>query len=436
MSLKLSPKQLQDVADNLFLMRSPAQAKLPRPQTTGPAAFTAALAPIAADPRFKDIGVGVVDVTNADGVHPPNVWLNNESRSWRIASTGKLAIMLAAVQLRDDVRRILDLGILSKPSDFDELFKMAPLWNLSKNQPGSFRVSRITEVPPRPSTIFDFDVLPVDFTGPIIQPDNQALKQSIHDRLPPDAALRELSWEKLPDFKFSERFWLMGAFSDNVAATSCLSEIGVPYMKGVERVYGLFDVSNGMHMLLSDGYSYHDLAGSPVAVDRAKPSGATYRPVTDQEYLDVEDMFSDKYTLKANVRKSRQPGSAAALTAYMIALLQHELVDPGQTSTRGDAGCRTIQDNLADGSQLSIASEIAGRIGTLPGTTITRQINKIGILQVSNGEEPPGITCEFVYMETKDAGTGKELKYAVVGTGIKEHGPDLGEAIHKALMTL
>ncbi|HSU81285.1 MAG TPA: hypothetical protein VLR69_02645, partial [Thermoanaerobaculia bacterium] len=178
------------------------------------------------------------------------------------------------------------------------------------------------------------------------------------------------------------------------------------------------------------------LAGSPVAVDRAKPSGATYRPVTDQEYLDVEDMFSDKYTLKANVRKSRQPGSAAALTAYMIALLQHELVDPGQTSTRGDAGCRTIQDNLADGSQLSIASEIAGRIGTLPGTTITRQINKIGILQVSNGEEPPGITCEFVYMETKDAGTGKELKYAVVGTGIKEHGPDLGEAIHKALMTL
>jgi hypothetical protein len=55
--------------------------------------------------KYDGLGVGVVNFTKDPSA--PTVWLHNGGTPWRIASTGKIAVLLAAVQLRDDVRRVL-----------------------------------------------------------------------------------------------------------------------------------------------------------------------------------------------------------------------------------------------------------------------------------------------------------------------------------------
>src|SRR5258706_7460322 len=109
MTLSLSNKDLQTIADQLFLLKSPRPSKLPKPiNTTGGRDLTSKLDPIidpvTSDGRFKDIGIGVVDFTS-DFMNP-KVWLHNPNDVWRVASTGKMAILLAAVQLRDDVPKV------------------------------------------------------------------------------------------------------------------------------------------------------------------------------------------------------------------------------------------------------------------------------------------------------------------------------------------
>ena len=438
--LKLSDAQLQQIADRLFLIKSSAQTKLTKPTNkpadAAPGSFVATLEDkIAKDARFKDLGIGVVSFDQPTATSPltaSKVWLHNGDDSWRIGSTGKLAILLAALQLRDDVREVQYLKILSKPEEFDELFQLENLWKKSKNAEKS-KIQAIAGDPPRPSTIFDFAKTPVDFTGPNPEtPD----KVGISGRLPADG---ELSWDKVPDFKFSELLWLTGSLSDNVAATSCLSEIGLSYTKAVQRAYGLFDEKNGMHMLLAYGYDYtnHNFKKDPVAVSAADPTGPKYRFLSAAEYNTVKDGLFVKLTKKFNDHRSYQPGSAAALTAYMIALMQDELVDANHESQRGIEGCKTIRNNLAAGGAQAIESFLVTGVHDLPGVTINRQLSKIGILQESDGEPPGGLDCEFVFLDVQDNGSGKALKYAVIATGINnsQNGP-LGAEVHKALVSL
>ena len=70
MSLTLSAADTKRIIDVLFLLKSPAPTPLPKPVTGG--GLDAKLDPIAADPRFKDIGFAVVDFTA--GVTTPKVW--------------------------------------------------------------------------------------------------------------------------------------------------------------------------------------------------------------------------------------------------------------------------------------------------------------------------------------------------------------------------
>ena len=92
----------------------------------------------------------------------PAVWLHNENVSWRIGSTSKMAMMLAAVQLRLEVRQIMGLNIISTPKEFDDLYGLTKLWKGSKVA----NASQIASQPPRVSTIFDFSKKPINFTGP------------------------------------------------------------------------------------------------------------------------------------------------------------------------------------------------------------------------------------------------------------------------------
>jgi hypothetical protein len=408
--MSLSDAQLQQIADRLFLMRPPAQTKLPKPTNTGPSSFTSKFDPIATDPRFKDFGI-------------------NGDEAWRIGSASKIAIMLAAVQLRLDVRRVKDTGLVSTPQEFDGLFQMAELWAKSKAPRSEMHQIAGAANAPRISTIFDLTKTPPDFTGPDPDTPDQA---DIFNRLPAD---KELSWETAQDFTFSERLWLAGCRSDNVAATSCISEIGVPYMKAVQRAYGLFDKRKGMHFLLAGGFSDHDFRRHPVPVDFALADSPKYRPLTNIERSTVKDALKNPQTNRFDDQSSWEPGSAAALTAYMIALMTDGLVDADGLGA-GVTACTTIRNNLADGGPFAISSFIATGVSKI--ARVTKQINKIGILLERDGEPEP-LGCEFVHLETEEKDAGKkQLKYAVVATGLKgkvKDLEDLGQAVHRALLT-
>lgn len=395
MPLSLSDADEERIANDLFFLKS-SSSTLPKPvNSTGVNSLAAKLDPIATDPKFSDIGIGVVDFTGVGT--PPKVWLHNENRSWRTGSAGKIAILLAAVQLRDDVRKVKATGLISAAADFDELF--ATIWKRSKN-------TKIQEIAdkrssPRISTIFDLTKSPIDFIGADVVDIDRAKLSNIH-----------LVWSSAKDFTFWERMWLTGARSDNVAASTCVSEIGVAYMKAVQRHYGLFDPPNGMNLLLSSGY------GGPAANSRVNKSvGApTFRAFRNQELHRVTDFFE-----KSN--RSNQPGSTAALTAYMIALMQDKIVDA--------EGCTTLKTHLADEKLDTTTSLIFEGVNEV--STVMKAHTKLGIL----GQ----LRCEFAYIEAGG------LQYAVLAMGIlpkrvgstniseKRRGRDLGKAVHTALST-
>jgi len=373
------------------------------------------------------MGIGVVDFTNS--VLAPKIWLQHEDDSWRIASTGKISILLAAVQLRDDVRWVKETKILSTPEEYDELFAMPQLW---KTAPVKTRQIIGKAHAPRISTIFDFTKDPVDFLGPKIDKTNF---KNIMDTLAA-SGLDHLTWPLATDFDFSERLWLAGAESDDVAATTCISEIGVAYIKAVQRAYGLFDESHGMHLLQAGWYSDFK-AGVPVS---NRSDVVVFRPLP---WRDVERNHVKDAMLSASRRfddqSSWEPGSAAALVAYMIALMQNRLVSLRQGD--GKEACETIRDNLSSGDPMTI-SYVAEGVKSV--TEVKKEITKIGLLTTDDGEPGP-LNCEFAYLETQEKDVGKrKMQYGVVATGIRSGGsagPDafdlsetLGKLVHKALL--
>jgi hypothetical protein len=432
----LTDAQLTSIADRIFVMGDRTTTRLPKPANTGPTAFTTALDTIAGDARFKDAGIGVIDFTKFP-TDPPKVWLSkNADQSFRIGSASKIAVMLAAVQLRLDVRRILDLKIISKADEFDALYANRNLWKKAK-APQS-EMQQIANSPPLFSEIFDFSKTPVDFDGP--DPDKQtdaAHRKPIMDKLP---ANHELVWDLRPLFPFSERLWLTGLLSDNVSATACASEIGTPYLKAVQRAYGLADPARGMHLFASGIYT-------TVPTKTTPPSPPPPRPLAHVDPIRVNDAFYDAKSKTFSDRMSWVPGSAAALTSFMLAMIGDKFcVDPA-VLVGGLAGCTTIRNNLADKIAPSIASFMADEIGKI--TTINKQMNKIGILKKSDGAESP-LVCEFLYLETKESHSAahpdKELKYAVIavglvttagaGNGAVAKSRALGTAVHNALVAL
>jgi hypothetical protein len=450
----LTDAQLGQIADAIFVARDPATTKLSEPLTDNPDAFTAALDPIASQDDWKDAGIGVIDFTNS--ATNPNVWLRDAEQPFRIGSASKIGMMLAAVQLRLDVRNILGLNIISDPKDFEAVFSNAKLWK--KARPPWSQMREIAAFPPLVSNIFDFNKVPVDFAGldPNGRRDAQgkpvpAAQKAIMDQLPTDG---ELSWEKWSNLTFSEWLWLAGARSDNVAATACVSQVGPPYIKAVMRAYGLYDPARGMHLFPSFWYdNYPKKSGRfPPAWPRRLPAA---EPIPVRDFAqDGKGGFTDQ--------RSWVPGSAAALTAYMLAMMQNAFVVPGTPAgATGVDACETLRRNLADGGSRTLggflvsgdqAQNIIGGVTHVdaPHTKVTKQIEKIGLLNPADGVKSP-LVCEFVYLETKQvpapAHGRSVMKYAVIvvslisGTGPGNHSSaqrsaDLGEFVHKALLML
>jgi hypothetical protein len=351
----------------------------------------------------------VVDFT-ADRM-VPRIWLHRGDLAWRIASTGKIAVLLAAVQLRDDVRKVKATGLVTTPSDFDELF--ATIWRKAKNS----GVKKIAdkEGSPSVSTIFDLTKPIPDFDGADVAIDRSKLR-----------GLTEISWSQAPDLTFHERLWLMGAQSDNTAATSCISQIGVAYLKAVQRGYGLFDEGRGMRMMLAAGFAGVDTS-EPMSRGAGAPKFRALRnseshPVAD-EWFDskkVPDPANATEEQKKAAHSSTQGGSVAALTAYMIALVQDKLIDK-------DA-CDAIRAHLADERTDTEHGSVVRGVEAI--ATVTKAHAKVGVL---------GLRCEFAYMEAGGR------KYAIVAEGVRSkrvganrfdakiQAEDLAKAIHNAL---
>jgi hypothetical protein len=438
----LTSAQLDKIADCIFILRDRKTTRLKRPVTLQTFAFENAMDPIASDANLKDVGFGIIDFTG--NKTSPNIRLVNGGEPFRIGSTAKIAMMLAAVQLRTDVRNILGLSpqIITTPAEFDALYANKALWKKGK-APASNKGDRIAAVPPQISKIFDFTKTKVDFAGP--DPDTQHLPAN-HDKAPDKLGGSELAWDRDPPLSFSERFWLTGLISDNVAATTCISEIGVPYMKAVQRAYGLAEhPDGGMHLLTSAEYE------TIPATKKAPTDPPLPRKLTDPEMIDVDDKWLVKSTGRYDDKRSWVPGSAAALTAYMLALINDGLAIPNTPGATGVNACTTIRNNMADGGIHGIPSYLIGT--TLHGikslANVTRQFNKIGILQHEIGAELE-ILSEFVYVETEEktapaAGHRNKMQYAIVVAGMRATDPGMGaiakahllaEKVHKALRTL
>lgn len=433
--MALSDDQVKQIASNLFLMQPAANTKLTKPVNSVVGSLAAKLDPIAKEAPFVGWGIGVADFTaSASG---PSIWLNDKAKSdrpWRMGSTGKIAILLAAAQLRDDVQAVQDTKLLSKPEDYDELFASARLWKLATDPKARSIAGK--DRAPRISTIFDFSKTPVDFTG---SAPGTADFSTILERLalsvgkPKNKA--HLSWPFAIDYDFSERLWLTGAMSDNIAATCCISEIGVDYLRAVQRAYGLFDPSNGMHLFLNGGYKELDTKALV-----SNNSTATYRRLQDAEKQSVTDALFSGATRDFTDDQSSQPGSAAALLAYMIGLVRNDLVGLRHGFAFGQVGCDAIRTYLSHGAP-DTQSFIAR--GAALEAEVTLQITKIGLLGREDGEPGP-LNCEFAYLETKQRdASAKVMKYGVVVTGIRatdRAGPNaatltrtLGSEIHRAL---
>jgi len=411
MALSLSDAQWKDLGSKLFLLQPATTTKLSKPTTTTVAGgLSAKLDPLKSNDLSKNLGIGVVDFTA--GVASDVVWLNNADVAWRAGSTAKIAILLAAVQLRDDVR--VAQAFVSKPDDFDELFASPRLWKMSKID----KVGQIAgpDHAPRISTIFDLSKTPAEFLGPDADSPNMA---DIVNRITAATPHAHLTWPVATDFDFTERLWLAGARSDNVAATSCISEIGVAYIKAVQRAYGLFDPPNGLKLLLAGPYT--SSVDTKVPVSNAAATKYRALPNSDIETTRVTDALKVAPG-RFEDQQSWEGTSVAALTAYAIALMQEQLVAFGHGLSAGAIGCKTIRANLSHGSAgFETTSFLVKGIKTV--AKVTKQITKIGLLGKEDGEPGP-LNCEFAYVETEEnsapvGATPKVMKYAILVTGIK-----------------
>jgi hypothetical protein len=310
MALNLSKQDVDQIAGDLFLLRRPVPTPLPMPvNSTGANSLAARLDPIGNDPRFKDLSIGVVDF--AAGVATPRIWLHREDLPWRTGSTGKIIILLTAFQLRSDVRKVRASAIVTAPEDFDEVFRI--VW--SKASTSTAALKKIKDRPPRISTLFNVSPINPEFLGfPTLDTHDILTRLPAIPSDPGNLDDRHLSWDAARNFTPWERLWLTGAHSDNVAASTLVSEMGVSYMKAVQRAYGLFapKKGKGMCLLLGSGYAPVN-TGAKVNTNANSPK---YRSLSDVECNIVTDVLMQGTTPS---QCSTQSGSAAALTAYVIA---------------------------------------------------------------------------------------------------------------------
>ncbi|HXS96641.1 MAG TPA: hypothetical protein VN736_18700 [Candidatus Limnocylindrales bacterium] len=437
--MALTDAQIKDISAKISVAAG-FGGQVPIPTNNDAALKTKMEAVVAANADFAAFGLGVIDFTKDS--KNPKIWMQNTDKVWRLASASKIALLFAVAQLRVDVQQVMDLKIISTPAEFDALFADSRLWKLSKIK----NVGQIASAPPRISALFDFGKSPIDYADPDINNPNIA---TIKAKITSKGGLKDAT---VPDFAFSELLWMAAAQSDDLAADCCISQIGVPYMKAVLRKYGLFleDDKKGMRFLLSEGFDgKFNRAASGISVG----GGAQHY----RSWSGFEDTHAVTDKMAGLGFRSNQSGSPAALTAYMIAMMGNHLAEDPRIFFDGTAGCTLIRNNLSNGTPPTLGCYFAngfksgvpavnggGTGGVRQIATVTRQIDKVGILNVSSGElKPDGsaggfLVTDFVYLETQEtADASKKMQYAVVALGMQTAAfAELGQPVHKALLEM
>jgi len=419
--MALTEAQLKTITGKLFLFKDPPPA-LPRPVNTDdendPKHLAALMKPVATNARFKDISFSVVDFANPV---KPRVFLHKDDIFWRMGSSGKIAALLAAAQLRDDVQKVKETGFLTKDTEYDDLF--STIWRRSKDPHVSVigRKDRAgKEGAPRVSTTIDLSKSKAEFMGADV--DLNSVRSAL---------VKNKNWSNIPNLSFRDRLWLMGSKSDNVASGSCISEIGLAYMKAVQRAYGLWidDAKKGMRMLVASHYS--EVPPRTPVKGTGPPMYRQFRSSDDESHLGVKDEYIDG---KNDLHLTSQSGSVAAITAFMIALIQDKLVNKDV--------CDAIKSFMADGGFDTLPGSLVHGVQAI-ATTFGKIHSKGGALNPEgNGRGAKrALRCDLAYIEAD----GK--KYAIVAQGLlpfkvagssvevepDEQGEELAKAIHTAL---
>lgn len=226
--------------------------------------------------------LGIVDLAAppdpVSGAHSVAGW--GMDRQSTAGSTPKIWAMYAAFQLRRDVRDFI--GRTNGVARSDIAARLEAAWRNSPI-PELRQVARSGRMP-RLARIFDFGALPadaaaaaaapppdpnaVDFIGIAdcgvpadfsASPAMQALALSLerfheleYSTRPAD---KVAMWEQLAALPFGQRMWLMTAWSDNAAATTCATDLGLGYIDAVLLASGLYDARNNIGARLAATYA-------------------------------------------------------------------------------------------------------------------------------------------------------------------------------------
>jgi Beta-lactamase enzyme family len=186
------------------------------------AALTTALNPLALLNDFRDMCVAVVDLTgltSPDLTATPAFWGWNLSEATTVGSTSKLAVMLAAFELR----RVVQAAHAGRPADplSDVTEAVVKDWAAASDSESRDIASR----PPTFTQIFDpfFEFSPPTST--------EAELDEIDDAPTP---------EKVAALSFADRLRLMCEWSENIASSMCARDLGFAFIRATLLQTGLY----------------------------------------------------------------------------------------------------------------------------------------------------------------------------------------------------
>ena len=234
-----SNAELDEIAAHLLLFKPAGTSQLPLP--THDSSLDARYGALATDPRFNDLGFGIVEYGDPAG---PKTFLHNPDENWDIGSSGKISIAAASLALLRDIRSMTNAGVLVDtitPAAFDALLRH--VW---RRHPDA-KIKALGNSPqfPLPSAMFDLHAIPADFQG----------SQTIDFTALGALAGKNISKGNLATMTFRQRLHLAMGKSDNRTARSCQGTIGIGFINAILTKLGLFDQATGVGMHIAGEYA-------------------------------------------------------------------------------------------------------------------------------------------------------------------------------------
>ncbi len=332
----------------------------------------------------------------------PYFFAKDENNQGSLGSGAKIMICYAAFQLREDVRGLIKKGV--KPGDIRKA--LLDLWSASSNQELKAiakETPRRGSAPPFIDYIFDFGGAGgADFDGhgncgiPNFGDDTKpgVLRNHIKElgdvhKWEYDEIHNDERWREILARPFAERLWLTTRWSDNAAATTCATQIGLPYINALLRASGLYDAKRNRGMKLYRGYE-------------DPPHGVA-------EFKSWFDQFGRWYRY-SRTTDDTQAGNVATLSALLAALVRRKLFDPNVNDEMvsflrvADAGAIT---SYVEWSLKSLLAQYSGYLDLW---------SKLGIFN--------SIKTDCAYLRYRSPKDGKEYRMGLVLLNYRGPGPD------------